>query len=111
MDDSATLGDRDVFPALPLGYRRGPPFHGIGRWPQLQFGVAVQLLGKELIASLQRRLALRLKRPVIDPLSLPCPLQHAVLTFGPDTAHMLDLDAVGFRGIEHPRLGREALCL
>ena len=42
---------------------------------------------------------------------LPGPLQRPVLQLGPDAAHLLDLDAAGLRGIEHPRLGGEALRL
>ena len=101
------LGDGDVFPALALGHRLRPPLHGVGRWPQLQLGVAVQLLGGLLVATIQRRLTLLLKRPVIDALHFADTLQRAVLQLGPEAAHLLDLDAAGFCGIQHPRLGRE----
>ena len=46
---------------------------------------------------------------MIDALDLPDALQRPVLQFGPDAAHLLDLDAAGLRGIENPRLGGEPL--
>ena len=46
---------------------------------------------------------------MIDPFNLPRPLQGTVLQLGPDTPHLVNLGPAGFRGIEHPRLGGEAL--
>ena len=111
MDHGPALRDRHVVPALALGGCFLAPLHGVRRRSQLQLRIAVQLHRTHLVPPVQRRLALLLQRPVIDPLVFPDTLQRPVLQLGPDAAHLLDLDAAGLRGIEHTRLGRKPLRL
>ncbi len=111
MDHGPALRDRHILPALALGGCLFAPLHGVRRRSQLQLRVAVQLHRTHLVPPVQRRLALLLQRPVIDPLMFPGLLQRPVLQFGPDAAHLLDLDTPGLRGVEHAGLGREPLRL
>ena len=78
-----------------------PPLDRVRRRSELDLWRPVQRLGRQSIASADRRLALYLQRAVIDALERP------VLPLRPDPAHGLDLGAAGAGGVVHASAGQD----